>query len=298
MASDKNHIEQLYVKYFSGNATKEETRTIYAHLNRSEAHRAEFEQLRNLWEVTHPAFEPCEIDVKKAKRKVSAAMQEDETAGQTIYKRLFPRWSRVAVAALIPLFIVSFFWYKEVYKPALLAGAVLEEMISPAGEITGLTLADGTKITLNAGSKLTYPKTFTGKQRNVTLEGEGYFDVAKNTSKPFIVHTRRMDIQVLGTKFNVSAYACLSEVKTTLEEGKVKIIVPNEEQSDMGDSFYLMPDEELSINTETGDITKRHVSAADSRRWLQGDLVFSATPLADVLKQIAHKYNVEIEIGS
>lgn len=296
--TNNTNIEKLYVKYFSGSATEEEIRTIYTHLEGSEEDRTVFEQLRNLWETTHPAFNPDGIDVEKATRKVIAIVREKNNRRQNAYQKFFSHWSGVAAAILIPLLVVSFFIYRNVNNENMLTGVVLEEQISPAGKVTAMILADGTKVTLNAGSKLIYPKTFKGKQRKVTLEGEGYFEVVKNTSKPFIVHTHRMNIQVLGTKFNVSAYTDLSEVKTTLEEGRVKVTVPNMEQQDMDDSFFLMPNEEISVNTTTGDITKRYVAAVESRRWLQGSLVFNSTPLTDALKQIARKYDVEIEYGA
>lgn len=291
--SSINNIEKLYVKYFSGQTTEEEVQAIHTYLNQSATKRADFEQLRNLWEVAHPAFDPTLIDTEKANQKMIAEIRKPEVVEQSLPNKLFPLWLRIAASIVIPLILILFFVHREVYQPIIYANAVWEEVISPVNEVTQIILDDGTKVTLNTGSRLTYPKVFVGKQRNVRLEGEAYFEVVKNASKPLVVYTKRMNIEVLGTKFNVNAYTDLSEVKTTLEEGKVKVSIPN--VNNMDDSFYLMPNEELTLHVTTGDIIKRQVNATESQSWMKGGLIFSSTLLEDALKQIARKYKVSIE---
>lgn len=294
---NNNNIESLYVKYFSGNATEDEIQIIHAALSQSEQNRIDFEELRNIWEVNHPAFEPSEIDVVDARQKLISSLRF-EPRTNTVYRTIRSYWKYAAAVALIPLLIASFFIFKDACGSDALSEVVYKEIISPAGRITSLILADGTKVTLNANSKLTYLEAFSGNQRNVTLEGEGYFEVAHNAAKPFIVHTEKMDIHVLGTKFNINAYADLSEVKTTLEEGKVKIIIPKKEQNLNDDSYYLIPNQELALNIVTGDILKHQVDAEESKGWMNGGLVFNSTLLIDVLKQISRKYNIKIECNS
>ncbi len=99
----------------------------------------------------------------------------------------------------------------------------MNTMSTPKGGQYKLTLADGTKVWLNAASSITYPTTFTKNTRKVTVTGEVYFEVAGNSSKPFIVKTYKDEIQVLGTQFNVNAYVDESTIKTSLIEGSVKV---------------------------------------------------------------------------
>lgn len=289
-----NNIESVYIKYFSGQATEEEIQVIHDYLNQSVQHKANFEELRNVWEASHPAFDPADIALVNAREKVIHTLEMGRPHAITAYPKIRSSW-KYAAAIFIPLLIASFFIFKNIQEASKLANAEYKEIVSPGGKVTQLILADGTKVILNANSKLTYPDLFNGEQRNVTLEGEGYFDVAHNVAKPFVVHTAKMDIQVLGTKFNINAYADLSEVKATLVEGKVKVSIPNSQQNNANDSFYLIPNEQLTINVETGDIAKKQVNAAESSSWLSGGMVFNSTLLDDALKQIARKYNVEIE---
>lgn len=288
-------INLLYIKYFSGNASEEEKRVIFNYLKQSEQDRRYFEELRNVWEVNHPAFEPSEIDVNSAYHKLVNSLGS-EPKPKAIYRIIHSYWKYAVAVALIPLIIASFFIFNDTRTTNRHAENVYKEIVSPAGKITNIVLSDGTRVTLNVYSKLKYPETFQGKQRCVALEGEGYFDVSHDESHPFIVHTEKMNIQVLGTKFNVNAYEDLSEVKTTLEEGKVRVTInDNTQQEDIDNSFCLIPNEQLTINAVTGDISKNQVDVAEVNSWMTGGMVFNSSLLNDVLKQIARKYNIEIE---
>lgn len=294
-----NNIEKLYVKYFSGNATEEEKNIINVYLHICDENKKVFEELRNIWEITHPVFNPDEVNTEKAHETIINTIKQRAIKTEFTRKNILFYWKHIAATVFVPLLIASFFIYKNhPAETALILSDTVKECVSPKGKITYLTLDDSTKVILNAGSNLKYPEKFLGKQRYVTLEGEAYFEVTKNAAKPFVVHTQKMDIQVLGTKFNVNAYADLAEVKTTLEEGKVKITLPNAVQNAMNDNLYLAPNEELAINVATGDIIKRQVNAADSRSWLNGGLIFNSSFLSDALKQISRKYNVDIQCGS
>ena len=157
-------------------------------------------------------------------------------------------------------------------------------IIIPRGGEFRLELADGTQVWLNSESKLTYPVQFTGKTREVEMEGEVCFDVAKNAEQPFIVRTGDASIKVLGTLFNVEAYADNGRITTTLVEGKVEIQSGNERRE-------LLPDRQAVI-TEKG-IQVKEVHARDYISWLSGEFNFTETSLEEIMQKLSRWYNFE-----
>ena len=161
----------------------------------------------------------------------------------------------------------------------------------PMGGEYMLMLEDGTKVWLNAATSLRYPVKFNGKERRVELiEGEAYFEVAKNKEKPFIVTANQMEIQAIGTAFDVNTYADSdSALYTTLTEGKVKVVTS-------GGNNMLLPGEQVKVSG-----AKAKVNAADVEvvtGWKRGLFVFNGAPLPQVMSQLARWYNVRIEYDS
>ena len=206
-------------------------------------------------------------------------------------------WIKVAAAIILPL-AGSLILYYSILRPDTLAinsGArTLEERVNPRGQKSVLLLADGTKIWLNADSKLTYAKNFNkGVTRDVYLQGEAFFEVAHNATKPFIVHTSELDIRVLGTSFNVKSYDEDQKIETTLLEGQVKI---NVAESPDEASLILAPNQKAVFQKETRVLDVEQVQAERSSAWRQEKLVFDETTYGEVIVQLERWYNVKIII--
>ena len=155
----------------------------------------------------------------------------------------------------------------------------------PRGGEFALELADGTRVWLNSESTLKYPVHFTEDLRKVEITGEGYFEVAKNAGKAFVVKVNGVNVRVLGTSFNISAYS--EKVVTTLIEGKVQL------QKGM-DSVTLMPNQQgVWQNGEHGFEVKR-VEARNYSLWRKGIFYFENTDLETILDAMARWYNVNI----
>jgi len=159
----------------------------------------------------------------------------------------------------------------------------------PRGGEYQLVLADGTKVWLNSDSELSYPVPFVGKERKVTLMGEAYFEVAHNKDVPFIVVTGNQEVEVLGTKFNISSYENDANIITTLVEGKVKVSDSNSESE-----RYLMPNEQSVLNRDTDDLKKRKVDVYPFIAWKDGRFVFNNVTLEQFLLKISRWYDVEV----
>ena len=141
-----------------------------------------------------------------------------------------------AAAAVILLCVMSWLAYDYM-------GPVDMQTVSTLAECRSIQLPDGTKVTLNHFSSLTYPERFRGKRREVTLNGEAYFEVSKNAEHPFIVQAEAVRVQVLGTHFNIESYPNDPEVKTTLFEGSVAVTIANNPER-----IILRPNESAIYN--------------------------------------------------
>ena len=175
------------------------------------------------------------------------------------------------------------------YKPNGKDEEVLFNTITtPKGGQYRLVLADGTKVWLNAASSLKYPTAFIGNERNVELQGEGYFEVAHNASKPFkVLIEGKGAVTALGTQFNINSYADESFTKTTLIEGKVKVSSGN-------DVVVLMPNQQARI-PEAGKIYfEAGVDTEEVIAWKNGRFIFKSANIEHIMKQIARWYDIEV----
>lgn len=184
------------------------------------------------------------------------------------------------------------------------------------GSKSKLTLPDGTEVILNAGSSLSYTEGFRDGVREVRLNGEGYFKVAKNAEHPFIVTTKEVEVRVLGTEFNLQAYDSESKTETTLISGKVEVKVKND-----GKSYMLAPRQKLAVQhvqeppkaTQPSQTPEKEpapqveLKAADTDgrdsslaagAWVENRLVFIDEPLESLARRLERWYNVEVEIHS
>ncbi|WP_292270185.1 FecR family protein [Butyricimonas sp.] len=160
------------------------------------------------------------------------------------------------------------------------------ELIVPRGGEYQIVLADGTRVWLNSATKLIFPQNFTGKERRVVLSGEAFFEVARDENKPFIVETSRMDVKVLGTRFNVNAYTDNEMVSTTLVDGSVEVASGTQKP------ITLVPGEQAY--GEAGELEKREVNVRLYTSWIDGRFMFNNVELEEIAKQISRWYDVEI----
>lgn len=159
---------------------------------------------------------------------------------------------------------------------------------TPRGGIYQVNLPDGTKVWLNAASSIKFPTTFAQlSQRKVELEGEAYFEVAKNKKVPFVVATSGQQVQVLGTHFNISSYTDERELKTTLLEGSVKVIAAN--------TIVLKPGQQSNLKRNgSGDLKVSTANIAQVMAWKNGFFHFEKENLHEVMRQLSRWYDIEV----
>lgn len=206
-------------------------------------------------------------------------------------KRIY--YSLAGYAALLLIMIAAAYFFK---KESLITdskyknGAQISyiEIKVPAGSIEHLTLPDKSVVWLNAGSTFKYPADFSGKTRAVYLNGEGYFQVAKDTVHPFIVNTSKGDITVTGTVFNVYAYDAKLRFETALLEGHVYVNTPG------GPVINLLPSQKAELSG--GSLVVSSISNPDQYRWMEGLICFDNEPITEVLENLQNAFGHTIII--
>jgi transmembrane sensor len=235
----------------------------------------------------------------KIQEKIDRSQKSTVKESKTITLSVVANWiSRVAAALLIPVITFLFYTLSENRNIsdhyAKLAVDSLE-VIAPMGSRTVVQLSDGSVVHLNYGSKLKYPQFFSGNTRNVVLTGEGFFKVAHNPGKPFIVKAGSLNIKAVGTTFNVLAYPDDDVIETTLVNGKVILeqFNLNEKTRTIG---TMTPGQHVEYNTFSGDISSTGGKIEKYISWIDGKLIFEDTPILQVAERLSRMFNVDFEI--
>lgn len=173
------------------------------------------------------------------------------------------------------------------------AAILYNTITTPRGGQYQVTLADGTKVWLNAASSIRFPAAFAGTERRVEITGEAYFEVAKNASMPFIVKANSAEIKVLGTHFNVNAYTDEPIIKTTLLEGSVKVSSSGEEAGQP--AKYLKPGQQAGIDWQGKISILQNADTEEAVAWKNGRFQFKSTDIQSILRQISRWYVVDVE---
>ena len=174
-----------------------------------------------------------------------------------------------------------------VYAKAASDALVYNRLEIPRGGEFCLELSDGTRVWLNSSTEIEYPVAFGGGERRVRLRGEAYFEVTRDTARPFRVEFGGTEVTVLGTSFNVQAYPDETASYTTLAEGSVRVAT---EEGVM----RLRPGEQAKVDASSGEMEKRQVDAANYTSWMKGRFVFVRQPLENIMRTLARWYNIRV----
>ena len=257
----------------------------------------EYNEFVSLWAQSGSMKTPYVIDKLKAKNLISHKLSIRITTKRWI------NWAVQAAAILVLSLLFSgiysylnkgnnnFIFTNNSTQP------VFQEIRAAYGTQAKIELADGTTVFLNSGSKLRFPQTFNNmEQRKVILDGEGYFEVAKNKELPFIVQANQLNIKVLGTKFNVDAYSDNPSVIIALSEGSVMLQDNSGNQNK--ELMNLVPNQVATLIKSDRTLSKMDdMDLYKYTAWVNGRIVFFGDPIQTVVKKLEKWYNVEIVIS-
>ena len=265
--------KDILYKFFEGNASFEEEAAVKQWMEESAENRLAFLKERKLFDAM--LLLGNEEIIKNGKKRFSINLSSLRT-------------ELIKIAAVVAITLGgSYFYYQSSLGKELMA---MQTITVPAGQRINITLVDGTNVWLNARTSLSYPVKFGKNNRQVVLDGEAYFDVTKDKSKPFIVQTDNYNVEVLGTQFDVNAYSETGEFETTLMSGSVKVA----SASDSTQKITLKPNNKVFLKDG-----KLHVTAVDDYnpyRWKEGLICFKNETFTSIMKDFEKYYGLTIQV--
>lgn len=289
-------MKDLILKFCKGNYSKDEFQRIKAFFQDKELTDSLEEHLQSHWDECDYSSVGDEAEFERILNHVLQVVNVEpktllKIEQSTFAERFFIGFSRVAAVLLIPLLVSLFFiFHHNQPDTTLFADNVVKVS---RGVVSHLHLPDGTQVWLNSGSRLTYGDTFNKENRNVTLEGEAYFEVTKNPEKPFIVHGKEMAVKVLGTKFDVKSYNEDAAVVVTLLEGSVHL---SDVRNQSSTPLLLKPDERATFIKENNKLIVNKVNAQNACEWIHGNLIFDDEELGQIVRCLEREYNITIKV--
>lgn len=278
--------EALLLRYFDGEVTMDEKLEVESWLASSEENKKLAKQLYYLSFATKTVDTLKRTDAQVALKQVRGRMRQRQ-------QMQWRQWTQRAAAFLaIPLLLSTmylFFYANERDKVNFI------EIRTNPGMITSMTLPDGTYVTLNSNSSITYPSRFDGDSRDIHLDGEAFFKVTKDTHHPFIVKTpQKAVIKVYGTQFNVEAYAIDEKITATLVEGSIAMAYENP-KSNWAEQ-EILPGQEIVYTATQQHIKVAQADVEVSTSWKDGKLIFRDTPFKEVLRMLSKRFDVDFVV--
>lgn len=288
-------IEDRIFKYFSGELTEEETARLWQWIEADEANKSYFTEKADWWAAVHVPYFRLRMKANFQKHFGNITDRKEAVRIKMPWRRKL--WLRVAASVLIVLSagLAGYYIGKNHFSVTDQVVARFETTV-PLGSRSKVVLPDHTVVWINAGSTLTYSGDFNRQAREVSLRGEAYFEVTTDSLKPFVVKSDKLDVKVMGTRFNVKAYEEDERIDVALVSGKVHVHLNDREPEEA--EVALTPDRLLSYNKETNGVQLKEIKGTDAYGWTKGELTFDLQPFPLIAKDLERKFNVKINIRS
>jgi ferric-dicitrate binding protein FerR (iron transport regulator) len=279
-------MDEQIIKYYKGELTTEERLDLLHKAQLDKSLKTAFIRHQHLRALLGLA--PRANDLQRARSSYNQFILDNKkmTLRQFALKTL--RYAAVILCLIVGTWMAAGVYFSQ--KKDLTAQTLLNTLCVPAGQRISLTLQDGTVVWLNAQTTLTYPTTFTENERRVAVEGEAFFEVAKDAKKPFIVTSGGIDMKVLGTMFNVYNYPHEKISRVSLVEGSLQVSMPGNSAK----RLILKPNEEVTILDGHMDVAP--IPNPDYFLWKDGIYVFEEETLENIMKSLELYYDVTIVV--
>ena len=325
---ENQRFEELLIGELAGELTAAERHELLDLLKANEELRREQEVFKDFWAQKEPGYADMRLTLEKIKTEIRR--QEHEQTPQIPPHRRIRKWRTWSVAAALLLLLGG---YGLLQKDRTENNTLTwQEKYTPRNARSKMTLADGSSVTLNSDSRFKYPASFDGPAREVFLTGEAFFTIQKDPAHPFIIHTNKMTIRVLGTSFNVRCYPDDDAMETTLIQGSIEVTFPDRP----ADKIILKPTDKLVIRNDSAtsqaaikpekEKGREEDASADSlstpgqtntkysltgltyyrnqrstiveTSWMDNKLVFNAEELQSVIRKMERWYGARIVIDN
>ncbi len=267
--------QESLIRYITGDTTETEKAEMAQWLDANPENMREFLAFRKLYDITLWQEENKETKI------ISPSKKEFKV------RKLVVEALKVAAIFVVALVGTRYFLPSSTESEPV----AMQTIYVPAGQRAELTLSDGTKVWLNAKTTFVFPNLFSDKSRNVTLDGEGYFEVATDKKHPFIVKTEKYDVKVWGTQFNVMAYAGKPFFETSLIEGSVELLNPGENKG-----VFIKPNERIFL--ENDRLIRTAISDFNHFLWKEGLISFDDESFPEMVTKLELYFDLKINLNN
>lgn len=287
-----NEFLLLVSKKLAGEATESELNELELIISANTEFAQQYKLLQQFWAEesnTNQAF--VEDGLQKVLQRLELPFETPikYMEAESKSRRWFIRIAAVAASIVVIASSVIFLNSSNNNKTSTADFSKLEKKQNSKGTKSIIELSDGSKVWLNADSKIQYPPLFAGNTREIYLDGEAFFEVAKNAQKPFIIHLANGTVKVLGTSFNVRAYGNEKVVETSVATGKVAFI-PKYNSNKKQDTVFITPNNKVQYHFTNEKIAVMPTVVIEDKAWTEGKLIFKAMTLQDITTELERNF--------
>ena len=280
-------IDEIIIRVLDQRQSPEEMQIFLAWYHAADENKQLYFQLKDIYERRKGGLYPDDREISACWERLSLKMEREQSMLSTSHKKIKQdRYARMAVRSLVAavaLVLIISAVYLFINRPEEVTWT--EVRTTPRSSPRSIVLSDGSTVLLNASSWLKYPEKFTGKNREVYLDGEALFTVARNERRSFIVHTERQDIQVLGTQFNVLGYSSDPRTITTLITGQIKLATYDKNHQ-VKIEMMMHPNQQVFFDKLRNETSVSEIDPSDALTWTRGVYSFRDAPLEEITRRL------------
>lgn len=277
-------LQWLFNKYLQRRCTPQELEALITLLQRGEADNQLSPQMQEVWEQLKGETTSYDVDWDNMYNTIRATREIQPMRKSRVRRYWY------AIAASILLILAAAAWFMQQNRKETGIVNRFAEGDSPKPQHSmrqTIHLPDGSTVVLNENSRLNYPPSFSGANREVFLSGEAFFDIKPDASKPFLVHTGRITTKVLGTAFNIKAYSAEKLVEVTVTRGKVQVLKDNKSLG------LITASQQISYSNQNEKVEQKIVDIKPVISWKPEEIYFNDITMEEALKQIGERFNME-----
>jgi transmembrane sensor len=281
---------EYILNLITGNIAPDRKKEVFSIIKESSENEELYRKAKITWALMSSTQKMPDYEIEKSYLRLNARISTKHG-----FQKILSTYVRyAAVFVLLVGFSAIMFYLGRRGDHNLVSELKYTSVVAEKGQISKVILPDSSIVWINSGTTLTYDNNFSQDNRNLSLKGQAFFEVKKNKHLPLIVTSGDLHVKVLGTRFDVKAYPDDDEIKVTLESGKVELL----SAKDKSFAYKMIPGQMASYNLQSSEVKMETVVTQDYSSWKTGKLIFIDTPMAEVIKSLKRKFDVEIEVGN
>lgn len=274
----------------TGNIALDRKKEVFSIIKEESENEELYRKAKITWALMSSAQKMPDYEIEKSYKRLNSRISTKQG-----FQKILPTYVRYAAAVVLLVgFSTIMFYLGRRDNLNLVSELKYTSVVADKGQISKVILPDSSIVWINSGTTLTYDNNFSQNNRNLSLKGQAFFEVRKNKHLPLIVTSGDLQVKVLGTRFDVKAYSEDDEIKVMLESGTVELL----NSKDKSFVYRMIPGQMASYDLQSNKVEMETVANQNYSSWKTGKLIFIDTPMAEVIKSLKRKFDVEIEVGN